>query len=162
MKRISIAITVLFIIGLTACNQKQDDNKTNELTTNKVVSPVEGNWITVSFEQNGKLFKPKRYPQQFKMFYDGNFSLISYDTTGNFSFACAGTYELNGNTYKETCTYHSETSYINFKDWQTWEMKDDTLIFYGFEKVEMPDGKDVTSEWSANGKFIEKRIRLKK
>jgi hypothetical protein len=160
MKQIPIAITVLFIIGLTACNQKQNDNK-GELT-NKTVSPIEGNWVTVSFEQNGKLFKPKRYPQQFKMFHDGYFSLITYDTTGNFSFACAGTYELSGNTYKETCTYHSETNYINFKDWETWEMKGDTLIFYGFEKAEMPDGKNVTSDFNANGKFIEKRVRVKK
>ena len=41
-------------------------------------------------------------------------------------------------------------------------MKGDTLIFYGFEKAEMADGKDVTKEWNVNGKFIEKRVRAKK
>jgi hypothetical protein len=95
------------------------------------------------------------------MFHDGYFSLIAYDTTGNFSFACAGPYEISGNTYKETCTWHSYTSYINFKDWETWEMKGDTLIFYGFEKAEMPDGKNVTNDLNANGTFIEKRVRVK-
>lgn len=41
-------------------------------------------------------------------------------------------------------------------------MKGDTLIFYGFEKAEMPDGKDVTKKWNENGKFIEKRVRAKR
>lgn len=41
-------------------------------------------------------------------------------------------------------------------------MKCNTLIFYGFEKVEMSDGKDVTKQWNENGKFIEKRVRAKR
>jgi hypothetical protein len=161
MKQVFIALTVFFIIVITACNQKQNDNKTAELT-NKTESPIDGNWVTVSFEVNGKKTNPKRVPQQFKMFHDGYFSLIMYNDEGNFSFACAGTYELNDKTYKETCTYHSDTNYINARDWQTWETKGDTLIFYGFEKAEMPDGNDVTKEWNTGGKFIEKRVRVKK
>ena len=96
------------------------------------------------------------------MFHDGYFSFIMYDTSGKFSIAGAGPYEINGNMYKETVGYCSwDTSYLNSKDWQKWEMKADTLIFYGFEKAEMADGKDVTKEWNANGKFIEKRVRVK-
>ena len=41
-------------------------------------------------------------------------------------------------------------------------MKGDTLIFYRFEKGELPDGKDVTAEWNKNGRFIEKRVRAKR
>jgi hypothetical protein len=29
------------------------------------------------------------------------------------------------------------------------------------EKAAMPDGKDVTVEWNANGRFIEKRVMVK-
>ena len=64
--------------------------------------------------------------------------------------------------YNETCTCNSVIADIGFKNWQKWEMKGDTLIFYGFEKAEMADGKDVTKEWNVNGKFIEKRVRAKK
>jgi hypothetical protein len=96
------------------------------------------------------------------MFHDGYFSFIMYDTSGKFSIAGAGPYEINGNMYKEILAFGSgDTSYINANDWQKWEMKGDTLIFYGFEKAEMPDGKDVTNDWNANGKFIEKRVRVK-
>ena len=42
------------------------------------------------------------------------------------------------------------------------EMKDGSLICYGFEKAEMPDGKNVTKEWNANGRIIEKRVRAKR
>jgi hypothetical protein len=160
MKRVFIAITIIILIGLMACSQKQKDNTADELKV-KNSSPIDGNWVTVSFEQNGKLFKPKRFPQQMKMFHDGYFSMIAYDTTGNFSYAGAGHFEINGNMYKESVDFHSTTDFINYKDWEKWEMKGDTLICYGFEKVEMPDGKDVTKEWSANGKFIEKRVRVK-
>jgi hypothetical protein len=85
-----------------------------------------------------------------------------YDSSGNFYYAGAGPYEINGNLYKETFTYSSDTIYNDSKDWQRWEMKGDTLIFYGFEKAEMADGRDVTKEWGGKGKFIEKRVRVKK
>jgi hypothetical protein len=161
MKQMFIALAVLFIIGLTACNQKQNDNKTAELT-NRTVSPIDGNWVTVSMEQNGKVSHPKRVPQQFKMFHDGYFSLVMYGDEGNFYLAGAGPYEIDGDIYKEKFPFHSDTAYIGCQTWQKWEMKGDTLIFYGFEKALMPDGKDVTSDWNAGGKFIEKRVRVKK
>jgi len=160
MKQISFAITVLFIIAITACNQKQNDNKKAELT-NKTVSPIDGNWVTVSFEKNGIVSHPKRVPQQFKMFHDGFFSLIMYDDEGKFYLAGAGSYEIDGDIYKEKFPFHSDTAFIGSQNWQKWEVKGDTLIFYGFEKALMPDGKDVTNEWNTGGRFIEKRVRAK-
>jgi hypothetical protein len=164
MKQTLIALTSLLVCTLIACKEKQNDKKetkTEAAVTNNL-SSIEGNWETVSVEVNGRQTKPKKVPQQFKMFHDGFFSLITYDDSGEFSFACAGNYEISGSMYKETCTYNSSIGYIGSKDWQKWEMKGDTLIFYGFEKAEMADGKDVTAEWNGNGRFVEKRVRAKK
>jgi hypothetical protein len=73
MKQNYIALTVLIIIGLMAFNQKQTENKPDELK-NKNLSPLEGNWITVSFEQNGKKTKPKKStPSSLKCFTTGIF-----------------------------------------------------------------------------------------
>jgi hypothetical protein len=80
---------------------------------------------------------------------------------GNFHSAGAGPYEVNGNTYKETMSYYSNPKYVGASDWQEWEMKGDTLIFYGFKKVTLADGTDVTKEWEDH-KFTEKRIRAKR
>jgi hypothetical protein len=161
MKQIAIALTVVMMTGFLACSSKQNDSKADE-PAEKKISPLEGSWVTVSFEQNGKISHPKRVPQQFKMFHDGFFSLVMYDDDGKFYLAGAGPYEITGDTYKETFPFHSDTAYIGFKNWQKWELKGDTLIFYGFEKAEKPDGSDVTKEWNSNGKFIEKRIRATK
>lgn len=94
------------------------------------------------------------------MFHDGYFSFVMYDASGNFYYAGAGPYSLEGNMYKETFTYSSDTAYIDATDWQRWELKGDTLLFFGFEKVTLKDGKDETAEWGKN-KFIEKRVRVK-
>ena len=169
MKQILIALTGLLVYVLISCNQKQKDTKTAETTnnshsaiTNNSHSAIEGNWETVLFEVNGKPAESKRFPRQFKMFHDGYFSLLTYDDSGEFAFAAAGTYEINGSLYKETCTYHSVIADIGFTDSQKWEIKGDTLIFYGFEKATMGDGKDITQEINANGRFIEKRVRAKR
>lgn len=160
MKYSKVILLSLFIWTLAACKNKteQQNNPSLNRTTDKPFSPIEGNWILVSNEVYGKQVKPKRYPQQFKMFNDGFFSYLMYDSAGHFYNAGAGHYEVNGNMYKETFTFFSDTIYIGSKDWQRWEMKGDTLFFYGFEKAESVDGKDVTQDWG-KGKFVEKRVR---
>lgn len=162
MKYFSLILISLLIISFIACNNRnQNDNKTNLKDAAKnQISPIEGNWILVSNEVYGRQIKPKRFPQQLKIFHDGYFSFVMYDSIGNFYYAGAGPYEINGNMYKETFAYSSDTSYNDSKDWQRWEIKGDTLIFYGFEKAELADGADVTKEWGGRNKFIEKRIKV--
>ena len=161
MKYLIITL-VLFINFFTSCNNKNEnlENKTSNEIVNKPYSQIEGNWELVSNEVNGRIIKPKR-TQQLKMFQDGFFSFVMYDSSGKFYFAGAGPYEVDGNIYKETMRYASDTALIGAKDWQKWEMIGDTLIFYGFEKVELADGKNVTKDW-AGVKFMEKRVRVKR
>ena len=62
-------------------------------------------------------------PQQFKMFHDGFFSLVMYNDEGQFSLAGAGPYEIDGDMYKETVPFHSDTAFTGCKDWQKWLME---------------------------------------
>lgn len=94
---------------------------------------------------NGKLIKPKR-PQQFKVYHDGFYSFIMYKPDGSFYMRAAGLYSTNGNQYKETVNYCSDTTLVGTSDWQEWKIDGDTLIFSGFKKVVDPTGKDVTKE----------------
>jgi hypothetical protein len=163
MKYYFTTLIVLTIICLAACNNKTE-TKTDAAADSNAATPgsaIEGNWILVSTEVNGEQVNSEKGPRQFKMFHDGHFSFIMFDSSGKFYLAGAGPYEIEGDMYKETQAYISDTVLTNAKDWQKWEMKADTLIFYGFEKTEMADGKDVTQEWNGGGKFIEKRVRLK-
>lgn len=153
---------IFFAATFLACSSKTgSEAEHSSKVSPSSSSPIEGNWILVSNEVDGKLIVPKRSPQQIKMFHDGYYAFVMYDSVGAFYFAGAGPYELDGNMYKETLAYSSDTTYNDAKDWQRWELKEDTLYFYGFEKVEMGDGRDATEEWGKN-KFVEKRVRLKK
>lgn len=142
---------LLFIISATAvvsCNQNEKKAE-NLPTSTSPVSPIEGAWEVVSAD--GKI-------TQFKMWHEGFFSLIMQDSSGKWSVAGAGSYSVDGNTYKETFHYCSVPEFVGASDWQTYELKGDTLYFKGFNKVVYADGSDKTSQF---GKFEEKRVRAK-
>ncbi|PVD51373.1 hypothetical protein DC498_14620 [Terrimonas sp.] len=151
------------VIFFAACNSNIDNQEAaiSEKDTAKPYSPIEGNWVLVSNEVYGKMTQPKRFPQQVKMFHDGYYAFVMYDAAGNFYYAGAGPYEVNGNMYKETFAYATDTTDVDAWDTQRWEIKGDTLIFYGFEKAALADGTDVTEKWGKH-KFVEKRVRLKR
>ncbi len=153
---------ILMVTSLIACNDKPVNNQeTLPIQSDiKSYSPIEGNWELVSNEVVGHKINLSQL-QQFKVFNKGFFCCVLNDSVGKFHSAGAGPYEVNGNTYKETMSYYSDPKYVGASDWQEWEMKGDTLIFYGFKKVTLSDGTDVTKEWEDH-KFIEKRIRAKR
>ena len=66
--------------------------------------------------------------------------------------------QIIGNSYKETFHYCSVPEFVGASDWQTYELKGDTLYFKGFNKVVYADGSDKTSQFD---KFEEKRVRAK-
>lgn len=124
-------------------------------------SLIDGNWEKVSTVINGKLTTPKRQPAEFKMWNDGYFSLIHYTDEGTLGFAGAGTFEINGNHYKETYKYCHDTTFIGASVWFDWYMKGDTLVFTGFKKIILADGKDITKDWGGDT-WVEKRVRAKR
>jgi len=143
--------SLLFFILMTAvvsCNQDGKKTDSQPVSTSSV-SPIDGSWKTVSTD--GKI-------TQFKMWHDGFFSLIMQDSLGKWSIAGAGSYSLDGNSYKETFHYCSVPEYVGASDWQTYELKGDTLYFKGFDKVVYADGSDKTNQFD---KFEEKRVKAK-
>ncbi|QIP13698.1 hypothetical protein G8759_14250 [Spirosoma aureum] len=81
-----------------------------------------------------------------------------YKTDGSFYTAGAGTYSTEGDQYKETFLFYSNSVYVGSSAWQQWKLPSDTLYFYRFPKGDRQTGKDVTQEWGQN-KFVEKRVR---
>jgi hypothetical protein len=148
----SLLPSLLFILSATAivsCNQNEKKAESQPTSTSST-SPIEGEWETVSAD--GKI-------TQFKMWHDGFYSLIMQDSLGKWTAAAAGSYSIDGNTYKETIRYHSIPEYVGASAWQTFELKGDTLYFKGFDKVVYADGSDKTSQFD---KFEEKRVRANK
>jgi hypothetical protein len=150
MNQFQLLLTA-FIISTTtvvSCNNNEKKAESQPASTSSA-SPIEGGWETVSAD--GKI-------TQFKMWHEGFFSLIMQDSSGKWSVAGAGSYSIDGNTYKETFHYCSIPEYVGASDWQTYELKGDTLYFKGFDKVMYADGSDKTSQFD---KFEEKRVRPK-
>ena len=129
-------------------------------TSKKLSSPIDGAWEFFSTESGGKTTFHKK-PRQIKVYCDGYYCMMGYDSTGTFRYAGAGTYELEGNKYKETYLYYSAPVYLGTSIWFDWAMSGDTLLFYGYKKVTKADGTDVTKDWGGDSK-IEKKVRVKK
>ena len=158
MKNVTIALIVATscLLAFTSNKPQRMDNPPHKTT----VSPMEGAWELYSTEAKGKTTYHKK-PKQIKVYQDNNFCMMHYDTTGKFYYACAGTYELDGNRYKETFIYHSMAAFTGASIWYDWSANGDTLTFAGFKKILSPDGKDVTQDWGGDY-FIEKKVRVKK
>jgi hypothetical protein len=145
---------------LLSCTDTKTKAETQVSIANKAssTSPIDGSWELV-WESVGGVIRDKGKTSQFKMFHDGFFSLIAFDSSGKWSWDGAGTCSLDGNIYKETFKYSSVPEYIGARDWQEYELKNDTLITTGFTKVVFANGEDKTSVYP---KFIEKRVRAKR
>lgn len=127
-----------------------------------LASPIDGAWELYSTESGGTTTIHKK-PKQIKVYSDGHFCMMAYNEEGKFDFAGAGTYELDGNHYKETFSYSSWPEGVGASLWFDWSKSanGDTLYFSGFKKVIMSDGKDVTKDWGGDS-FTEKKVRAKK
>lgn len=152
-----IPVAFLLTVFFTSCNSKKStgENKTEaaEIPNSKKENTIEGAWQTVSFAQNDKSV----INNQVKIFSEGVFSLVAWDSSGKLTNAGFGKYEVDGNTYKETFLYHNNPQYTDGQDWQEYEITGDTLIMKGFTKV-IVRGKDATVDFP---KFVEKRVRVK-
>lgn len=138
---------IVFATAVLSCNQNEKTK--SEATSTPSASPIDGAWELVSAD--GTI-------SQFKMWHDGYFSFLMQDSSGKWSKAGIGNYTVDGNTYKETFRYSSVPAYVGASDWQTFELKGDTLYLKGFDKVVSADGTDVTNQF---GKFEEKRVRAR-
>lgn len=157
-------VTALGLLTFLPKNNKAADNQafTSKQSAQNSPSPIDGAWELFSTESGGKTTLHKK-PAQIKVYHDGYFCMMSYNLMGKFEYGGAGTYELDGNHYKETITYGSgaDGDGVGICIWFDWSMKNDTLLFYGFKKVIKADGMDITKDWGGDS-FVEKKVRVKK
>lgn len=162
--QVFIAILLVMFITCWSCTDAAgkkvmpENSASTATTTTTAASPIDGNWELVwSKDTRTGQVDERGKPSQFKTFQNGFFSMLAWDVSGTFSYAGYGTFELQGTKYKETVIWHNTPEYIGGYDWQTYELKGDTLYFRGFDQVVI-GGKDVTADF---GKFEEKRVRAK-
>lgn len=156
---LSFVVTAALLSLLSCTGPTKGANKSQVSNASSAIKDdLEGAWELVSTTER-PLANVKR-PLQLKIFADGYFCLIMKDSTGKWSLASGGTYETNGNGYKETHLYVTIPEFIGTTVWQQYEIKGDTLYKKLFKKVINSKGEDITAQFSTN--IDEKRVRVKK
>ncbi len=151
-------LCLLFFYCLISCSEsgmKQQANTNSSSTDKSNTSPIDGAWELV-WEDVAGTVRSTGKPTQLKLFTNGYFSYLMEDSTGKWTNAGAGTFDVDGKTYKETHLYNANPQYVGAQDWQEFDMQGDTLVFNLFTKVVLANGEDVTSRFP---KKIEKRVR---
>ncbi len=149
---------LFFLYCLVSCScteNKQQAQLASSTIDKSNTSPINGAWELVWEDIGGKVRSTGK-PSQIKLFTNGYFSYLMQDSSGKCNDAGAGTFEVNGNSYKETHLYNTEPQYVGAQDWQEFEMQGDTLVFKLFSKVILANGQDATNQFP---KTIEKRVR---
>ncbi len=132
------ALIVILSLCLIACGEENTPDKQKESSGLDIV----GTWELVSSQkvQEGKTTKDDLTSKRMiKIINQTHFSFLNHDLEGDslsFFVAGGGSYTLNGNSYTEYLEY------CNYREWEgndfnfSLELKGDTLIQKGIEKIE--------------------------
>jgi hypothetical protein len=144
------AVCLLFLLKLHSAEAQQT-------TTTGAIRPslsvLNGGWNRVSEKWLVGQGRTKLQPQ-FRLYYDGYFTMVGQDSTGAWRSTFGGTYEIEGNIYKEKMLYSSFPELNGYVHWQEYEVRGDTLIFKTKNKVIDPQGVDVTVSSSGRKREI--------
>jgi hypothetical protein len=155
----TIIVCSFFVAGCEASNASNENKTVAAQITASPKSDIEGAWELVWSRANGKIDNPGK-PMQLKIFCNGFFCyLMQNSSTGKWNEGGGGTYETDGNTYKEIHKYNANPEYVGFTDWQEFKIQGDTLYMTLFTKALNGKGEDVTSQWP---RIEEKRVRARK
>ncbi len=162
IKAICFAYLSICLFGLWSCaDNANEENKSAvaDAAVPRTKNELEGAWELV-WSKTGDNVSQLKEPSQLKLFTDGHFCLIMQDAAGKWNMAFGGTYETEGNVYKETHLYATDTAWVGTTDWQQYEIKGDTLYSKLFTKILNSKGEDITARYPSN--LEEKRVRAKK
>ncbi len=137
----------LFILSIDVHAQTSKANNRSSL------SVLNGAWNSVSSANSGD------QGMEHSLYHDGFVTNIVRDSSGAWRDIYSGTYEIDGNLYKQKILYCSSSQLMGALHWQEFKIKGDTLYLTFFKKLIDPTGKDVTSEYTP---VVNKYVRVQK
>jgi hypothetical protein len=142
--------------GPEAASARQE----SELQTSEAAAPLVGAWELIHGEYTdptgSTTIAGNGRPFQLKLFTGTHFAYVMGNEDGSFREAGAGPYTLEGDTYRETHAYQSESQLIGFTANWTYRVSGDTLYMEGPTQVWDAAGNEVTEQVS---RMQETRIR---
>lgn len=126
----------------------------------KNTNPLEGGWYLIWGEYSGEK-RDEKQPFQFKLFGDQYFSFLMKSVDGAWDYASTGTYELIGDTYRETFEFSTEPKYMGVTAEWKYQLKGDTLIMEGPTKIINQEGEEAPELAGGYNTMKEIRVRAK-
>lgn len=148
-------IVYLLLTSIILFSCKESKTETDKIISNKK-NPIEGSWKLVYAditENDSVQVKDLNNNDFIKIINETHFAFFNQDRGTNENYvAGAGTYSFNGEDYIETLNFIPAVAYRNHVFPFKVEIKGDTLIQHGHEKIEEAD---------LDRYILEKYIRIK-
>lgn len=117
------------------------------------LSVLNGAWISVPS------VNAEDRSMEHSLYFDGFVTNIIRDSSGTWKDLYSGTYEIDGNLYKQKLLYSTISDRMGVTHWQEFKIKGDTLYLTYFKKLIDASGRDITSEYKP---FLNKYVRIKR
>ena len=147
LKLINAGFLLIIYININAQNVKDLPEKTSNLAI------LNGAWKMVYDNVNGNIILAKDRPLKIYVLCDGFWMWFGPDSAGNWNQGGAGTYEIDGNIWKQKALYSFDPDRIGFTNWSKFEMKRDTLYMQNYIKM-FYKGEEIKDNPNRNVKWI--------
>lgn len=121
---------------------------------------LDGGWYLVAGTYAGQKREESK-PFQFKLFGNGQFAFLMKSEGGAWDYGSTGHYELDGNIYRETFEFSTNSAFIGVTAEWEFELKGDSLFIAGPTKIINTDGQEAPELAGGYNTMQEVRVRAR-
>jgi len=147
LKLITVSFLFSICIDTIAQNLKSPSKKISSL------SILNGAWKMVYDNVDGKITLAKDQPLKIYVLNDGFWMWFGPDSSGKWNQGGAGTYEIDGNIWKQKSIYSFDPERIGYVNWSKFELRSDTLYMQNYVKMFYKD-EEIADNPKRNVKWI--------
>jgi len=125
----------------------------NLSSKNSSLSILNGAWKMVYDNVNGKITVAKDQPLKIYVLNDGFWMWFGPDSAGKWNQGGAGTYEIDGNIWKQKAIYSFDPDRIGYINWSKFELRSDTLYMQNYVKMFYKD-EEIKDNPNRNVKWV--------
>ena len=147
LKLITVSFLLSICIDTIAQNLESPSKKKSSL------SILNGAWKMVYDNVDGKITLAKDQPLKIYVLNDGFWMWFGPDSSGKWNQGGAGTYEIDGNIWKQKSIYSFDPERIGYVNWSKFELRSDTLYMQNYVKMFYKD-EEIADNPKRNVKWI--------
>ena len=135
-----LAIIIVITTTLQAQNGKSSSSHI------PAPSVLDGAWKMIYDNVDGKITEAKDQPLKLYVLSNGFWMWFGPDSSGKWNEGGAGTYQIEGNIWKQKAIYSFDPERVGYLNWSKFELRNDTLLMQNYIKMFYKD-KDETKDF---------------